>query len=177
MNIIFENDSPKGSFWAKKKKLNFCFCRRILENYWQPLLNNMILFQKFINFVSVSFSLWNLKLYEDSLQHISRLTMKLPLWHTLHATTKRGHWTIKLKLLKALWFASCLFPIDHLYFNSILVLLFTQSPSPVWHKMVKASKIYIYIYISFCPLPAYLVFRKLWITAVTARDKYFTLII
>ena len=147
MNIIFENDSPKGSFWANKKKLNFCFCRRILENYWQPLLNNMILFQKFIYFVSVSFSLWNLKLYEDSLQHISRLTMKLPLWHTLHATTKRGHWTIKLELLKALWFASCLFPIDHLYFKSILVLLFTQSPSLVWHKRVKACKIYIYIYI------------------------------
>ena len=139
----------------------------------------MILFQKFIYFVSVSFSLWNLKFYEDSLQHISRLTMKLPLWHTLHATTKRGHWTIKLELLKALWFASCLFPIDHLYVKSILVLLFTQSPSLVWHKRVKACKIYIYIYIylSFCPLPAYLVFRKLWITAVTARDKYFTLII
>ena len=107
----------------------------------------MILFQKFIYFVSVSFSLWNLKFYEDSLQHISRLTMKLPLWHTLHATTKRGHWTIKLELLKALWFASCLFPIDHLYVKSILVLLFTQSPSLVWHKRVKACKIYIYIYI------------------------------
>ena len=104
-------------------------------------LNNMILFQKFIYFVSVSFSLWNLKVYENSLQHISRLTMKLPLWHTLQATTRRGHWTIKLELLKALWFATCLFPIDLLYFKSILVLLFTQSPSPVWHKRVKASKL------------------------------------
>ena len=39
LNIIFENSSPKGSFGTnKKKKLNFCFCRRILENCWQPLL-------------------------------------------------------------------------------------------------------------------------------------------
>ena len=39
LNIIFENSSPKGSFGANKKKMNFCFCRRIRENYWQPLLN------------------------------------------------------------------------------------------------------------------------------------------
>ena len=32
LNIIFENNSPKGYFGANKKKLNFCFCRRILEN-------------------------------------------------------------------------------------------------------------------------------------------------
>ena len=43
LSIIFENDSPKGSFGANKKKLNVCFCRRIVENYWQPLLGKISL--------------------------------------------------------------------------------------------------------------------------------------
>ena len=42
LKIIFENSSPKGYFGAnEKKKLNFCFCRRTLENYWQPLLKGL----------------------------------------------------------------------------------------------------------------------------------------
>ena len=42
LKIIFENSSPKGYLeQIKKKKLNFCFCRRTLENYWQPLLKGL----------------------------------------------------------------------------------------------------------------------------------------
>lgn len=43
-------------------------------------------------------------------------------WHIFEATTKKERWTIKLELLSALWFATCLFPIDLFYFKLILVL-------------------------------------------------------
>ena len=43
LNIIFENSSLKGYFGANKKKFEFCFCRRILENYWQPLLRRVLM--------------------------------------------------------------------------------------------------------------------------------------
>ena len=41
--LFFKTVHQKGLLEQIKKKLNFCFCRRILENYWQPLLNKFII--------------------------------------------------------------------------------------------------------------------------------------
>ena len=40
--LFLKTIHQKGLFEQIKKKLNFCFCRRILENYWQPLLTNLL---------------------------------------------------------------------------------------------------------------------------------------
>ena len=42
LNTIFENSSLKGSLEQIKKRLNFCFCRRILENNRQPFLRMLM---------------------------------------------------------------------------------------------------------------------------------------
>ena len=41
--LFLKTVHQKGLLEQIKKNLNFCFCRRILENYWQPLLNKVII--------------------------------------------------------------------------------------------------------------------------------------
>ena len=41
LNIILKTVHQKGLLEQIKKKLKFYFCRRILENYWQPLLSSL----------------------------------------------------------------------------------------------------------------------------------------
>ena len=60
------------SFGANKKKLNFCFCRRILENYWQPLL-------KALN--AREYLKWNLHFPRHFILHLSRSLWWFRLFH------------------------------------------------------------------------------------------------
>ena len=46
--LFLKTIHQKGLFEEIKKRLNFCFCRPILENYWQPLLISIL--AKFVLF-------------------------------------------------------------------------------------------------------------------------------